>query len=1133
MKYTFITLLVLIVFFKSKAQQSEFVQWGAVGATINQPVIDIHAAYDMSMFLMEDSTIRMAGIDCSGLRANFEKLEKVVYITTNAAITSDGVAHLVYSEGVYSNVVNVKKVVKIESYFLLLMENGDVLKSLSKDQFVNLNLANVKDVFSGGEVGGVIYQDGTVTFLDNLNGFQMPQEINQNIKQIDLAAIFNLKILIVREDSTLIGYDAGQVVNFPETLKVQSITCDDEAGFAYLKTDGTCGTWGRFGLVSEADVQNLSNVKAIGMSYQYFIGLKEDGALIGLDDGFSEGQVQFHPDLTNIKDLSYGENHNLAVKDDGSVIAWGGHNLYGELDVPLDLSNVIQVAALERSSVALKKDGSLVVWGDTSDTSFPFLDEMLELNNIVKINHKSYDRFMALLSNGKVWISLQNGESGMISFVPNLIDVDDNGVDFIGLTQDKKVITWSRNDDLPTEVEITNVIDVGVSQLGFMALRSNGKISQWGSNTIQEVSFWENVKSIDVSSGVMALHEDGSISAYSDYSSCHSRVPMGLGNVSRIKVFSNARFGAFVDGLNRFVEGQLFNDKNQNCIKDDGEEPIAGVLLELNSSEWFTLTSFNGFYKMPIDTVSTEYVIKVIENSEFKSECVTGSPFIVPEGKENYVLNIGGEKLECTHLSTSISGAIKRRCFPSKTTIGYCNGGSLPSGATTLTVDYPQYLVPLSSIPMWSSNENGVLTYDFDGIKANECGSIIVLDSVVCGIEVIRGLTQCIKSRIGPSEYCAAISSEWDQVELELTKKCEDGVVNYKVANNTTFDMSDSTAIQISINDTLVRKSRVKLKAFTDTQIDVNAFGDLISIEVGQTIGFPEDSILTDFVEGCIASTQTLDDVVKGLALNKPFVPQTSKETKSCFTITGSYDPNDKQAVPVGLTDAHYVLAGTSIDYTIRFQNTGTDTAFKVVLVDTLDSSLDISTFMQGASSHPYSLKVSGKGNPILTFTFNNILLPDSNVNVLASNGFVSFKINTFSNLSDETIIENEAAIYFDYNSPVITNTVYHTIGEPKWEDFSRENLVTIGDPKPLETANSLAVKQSMVYPNPTTGVIYLQGAQEGDGFEVHSVLGEVVYRKKVTGKTEFSVHELPKGIYIYQLHHDGKVVDTGKLIRD
>ncbi len=1145
MKKVCLFIFSVLVLQVGKAQQSEFVQWGAVGATINQPVIDIHATFDMSMFLMEDSTIRMAGLDCTGeLRNYLESLEKVVYITTKAAITSDGVAHLFFGAGLYSSIADVKKVVQIESYFLLLMNNSNVLKSTAKGEIENLNLTNVKDIFSGGAIGGVIYEDGTAQFLDNIDGFQLPQEINENIEDIVLGAIVDLKILIRREDSTLIGYDNNQVVSFPNTIKVQSITCDNEAGFAYVRTDGTCGIWGVSYFNDLSGIENLIDIEKISLAFIHTIALKNDGSIEALGDNL-DGVIQFNPDLTTIKDLSYGEEHNLAVKSDGSVIAWGGTNSEGELNVPSGLTNVKEVAAVYHSSIALKEDGSIVIWGDTSESAISFLQELKNLNNISQILVDSYGSidfqgsFVALLSDGRVWKSNNSGLTGFLDFVPPLIDLDVNsGVDYIGLTEDRQVVTWQDGVNSPINVsDLDQVIDVGVHDMGFLALRANGKIVQWGVDIVPVVSTWENVVSIDVNTGVAiaALHADGSISAYSSYDPCYSRPPVSITrdfSVSRVRAFSDERYGAFVIRKQRFIKGVVYNDKNQNCIKDEGEEPIQGVALSLNSRDWFTLSDKDGYYSIPVDTSTNNYVVNVIVNEQFEALCGTSFNINLASGLEDYNLNISGQKKECVLLYTSVSGQGKRRCFPSKTVIAYGNAGDLSSGPTTLEIEYPSYLTPLSSNPAWKSFENGLLIYEFSTLEAGSSNKITVVDSVVCGNEAILGLAQCIKSRIGPSEYCAAISSEWDQVELDLTKECKDGVVNYKVVNNTTFDMSDSTEVRISINDTLVRKSRVKLKAFTDSQIDVNAFGNLVNIEVGQTIGFPEDSILTDFVEGCIASTQTLDDVVKGLALNKPFVPETSKETKSCFTITGSYDPNDKQALPIGLTDAHYVRAGTSIDYTIRFQNTGTDTAFKVVLVDTLDSSLDISTFMQGASSHPYSLKVSGKGNPILTFTFNNILLPDSNVNVLASNGFVSFKINTFSNLSDETIIENEAAIYFDYNSPVITNKVYHTIGEPKWEDFSRGNLVKINNPIPVGVSNAIGSSTSMIYPNPTSGFITVSGASEGDVLDIKSVFGQSVYQVTVDEKMTLSTEEFAKGIYFYQIQRDGKVIDTGKLIR-
>jgi uncharacterized repeat protein (TIGR01451 family) len=62
----------------------------------------------------------------------------------------------------------------------------------------------------------------------------------------------------------------------------------------------------------------------------------------------------------------------------------------------------------------------------------------------------------------------------------------------------------------------------------------------------------------------------------------------------------------------------------------------------------------------------------------------------------------------------------------------------------------------------------------------------------------------------------------------------------------------------------------------------------------------------------------------------------------SCFEVGSSYDPNDKAASPRGLGDDHYILPNEPLNYTIRFQNTGNDTAFTVVIRDTLDMDLDI-----------------------------------------------------------------------------------------------------------------------------------------------------------------------------------------------
>ncbi|MEZ4827745.1 MAG: hypothetical protein R3C61_15895 [Bacteroidia bacterium] len=71
-----------------------------------------------------------------------------------------------------------------------------------------------------------------------------------------------------------------------------------------------------------------------------------------------------------------------------------------------------------------------------------------------------------------------------------------------------------------------------------------------------------------------------------------------------------------------------------------------------------------------------------------------------------------------------------------------------------------------------------------------------------------------------------------------------------------------------------------------------------------------------------------------------------------------SYDPNDKLALPVGYDTAHYIYDNTPLSYMVRFQNTGTAPARRVVIVDTLSPALDPLTIEPGGSSHAYTWRV-------------------------------------------------------------------------------------------------------------------------------------------------------------------------------
>jgi len=155
-----------------------------------------------------------------------------------------------------------------------------------------------------------------------------------------------------------------------------------------------------------------------------------------------------------------------------------------------------------------------------------------------------------------------------------------------------------------------------------------------------------------------------------------------------------------------------------------------------------------------------------------------------------------------------------------------------------------------------------------------------------------------------------------------------------------------------------------------------------------------------------------------------------SPTATSSFTytpiVTCAYDPNDKLVTPAGILDQQYTLMSEELFYTIRFQNTGNDTAFYVRITDVLSPFLDHNSFRIINSSHP--MQTYRYDNGLVEFQFHNIMLPDSTTNPLGSQGFVQFAIKPLAGLPNNTSVNNNAAIYFDFNPPIITNTTLNTL---------------------------------------------------------------------------------------------------------
>jgi len=209
----------------------------------------------------------------------------------------------------------------------------------------------------------------------------------------------------------------------------------------------------------------------------------------------------------------------------------------------------------------------------------------------------------------------------------------------------------------------------------------------------------------------------------------------------------------------------------------------------------------------------------------------------------------------------------------------------------------------------------------------------------------------------------------------------------------------------------------------------------------------------------------------------------------------------------------------------IRFQNTGTDTAFTVVIRDTISPHLNIETLRPGVASHDYRYDIEESN--IAVFHFENIMLPDSNVNEVASHGFIKFNIQQKENNSIGTHIMNEADIYFDFNESIITNEVFHTIGE----DFMGIVTSIITPPEVSDVGISVNV-----FPNPFDE--YTRFEVQGETVKelhlnLYDMMGREVLQQQSTHQQHLTIkrNNLTPGVYVFRLMDEKQQLATGKLV--
>jgi hypothetical protein len=477
------------------------------------------------------------------------------------------------------------------------------------------------------------------------------------------------------------------------------------------------------------------------------------------------------------------------------------------------------------------------------------------------------------------------------------------------------------------------------------------------------------------------------------------------------EVFKNNGNGQFTMIQIPGFDGEFFNIRTLVDADEDGELDIVAY----SSSGWVVemdLFNHNGYY-----------VLYHVGNMNFTSPTFTSENLIIPNyatGIEAVDFNQDG--IEDVFLHTNSSFAviannsdliyhIQLQVFVDE------NGDGIKDENESTIANVPAYL-PVQDNYMYTNMDGTIYlagpsnNYEFEVMAnesvwtystANEFDVLLTPENsdllIQVGLLALGTIPSINATATFHQEVCGSIAQR--SISIQNTgNTIASGQVVYTLESLSTFE--SATPAPSQINGNIITWDYEDLGYNEQYQIEL-------------IIQYPEAENLGATITYELEAT-VLDDLGNVLF--------TDLESDS-LTISCSFDPNDKTEHN-GWTENGFVLSNTPLEYTVRFQNTGTAPAVDVRIEDQLSSLVQWNTLEVKAWSHDFELMIDESGKAI--FSFNDIMLPDVNSDELGSQGYIRFAIMQAEDLPVGTQIENTAEIFFDLNEPVVTNTTVNEI---------------------------------------------------------------------------------------------------------
>jgi uncharacterized repeat protein (TIGR01451 family) len=557
------------------------------------------------------------------------------------------------------------------------------------------------------------------------------------------------------------------------------------------------------------------------------------------------------------------------------------------------------------------------------------------------------------------------------------------------------------------------------------------------------------------------------------------------------------------------IEGFVRADDNNDCTPQPTETGSKNWPVGITSNQGnmsLYSTDATGHFQAYVSPSGAPFVVTAIPPASAWEVCnnqieVTGA------AGETVQVDFSVESTSsCTELEATISSGIMRRCFDIPFYVEVCNNGTETAENAYAIVTLPEEMEPASaaSLPFTVVSED-VYRFELGNLAPLECINFNLVAENDCD-STILGQTLCYSVHAFPDTDCQQPLPQWNGASVNVTATCTGNEVLFKITNIGTAPMNAANDYIVIQDHVMYMMTPFELDAGETITVPLPADGSTWRLEAEQVAYHPVPGNPSKTIEGCTTSST----FTTGSFTMFPLYDPGSAQDEECKEVIGAYDPNDKQGFPKGWGELQLIRPNVPIDYLIRFQNTGTDTAFTVVIRDTLPAALDPMSIRHLKSSHNFTYSVE-KGN-LLTFRFDQIKLVDSFTNEPGSHGFISFRINQQPDNAFGTFIDNRAGIYFDFNPPIITNIAHHEVGE------------VIGIVPVLDVPTSVVPE---IFPNPAVATTHLRLKDQSFDqarWDLVNAQGQTIANGRVQSGTIQLSGQTPSGIhYLYLTKNNGQ----------